>query len=169
MFFLSCSFTVAHDARCPMRCAIVIGVDRGRVGCLWRRRAMGIGRRRVVSDALRHCGLLVSGSCGGSLASLCRGDWWGARPVGCVWWRCAVGLGGWRVWLCWALLCRIMSCHVLPCRVASRCVMSCRVVSRHVMSGSFMSLTHLLSVLVDDKSCSLESLPRVYSSVVDKR
>ena len=92
------SFTDVHGrslsrgARCPVRCARRIGVDRGRVGCLWRRCAVGIGDgrvvseapccaagiggRRLVSDAVRRWDLRGACLCPVCLATLCRGDYW---------------------------------------------------------------------------------------------
>ena len=39
-------------ARCSIRCALKIGLDRGRLGGIFCRCAVGIGEGRVVSDAL---------------------------------------------------------------------------------------------------------------------
>ena len=66
-------------AICPMRCALRIGVDRGRLGGDVCRCAVGIGVGCVVSDAL------------------CCWDWWRARRFGRAWCRCAGGIGGRRV------------------------------------------------------------------------
>ena len=74
-------FTVAHGrarsravAMCPVRCAIVIGLDPGRVGGVLRRCVVGIGGRRVVSDARCQCDWRCACLCGVCLVLLCRGD-----------------------------------------------------------------------------------------------
>ena len=117
------------------------------VGSVWCRCTVGMGREHVVCV---ECSMAVPwGLVGGAsswvgLVSLCRRAWW----VSCV-------LGF------------LVSCQVVSCRVVSCHVLWCRVVWRHLMSLTrvvdFLSL-----ILVDDKSCWLESLPRVYATVVDK-
>ena len=80
-----------------MRCALRIGVDRGRLGGDLCRCAVGIGGGRVVSDALCRCdwGERVV------WVALCRCDWRARRRVGSAaplglagrascGWRCAV-------------------------------------------------------------------------------
>ena len=57
-----------------MRCALSIGLDRGRLGGDLSRCAMGIGGGRVVSDALRRWDWPGSGRSGGSVTSLGRLD-----------------------------------------------------------------------------------------------
>ena len=104
----------AHDgarsrafAVCPMRCAVRIGLDRGRLGGDLCRCAVGIGAGRVASDALCpcdsrgvcgmgsavplglagrawsgwRCAVVTSGK-GMVWVSLCHGDWWGERGLG---------------------------------------------------------------------------------------
>ena len=64
-----------------MRCAVVIGVDRGRLGGDFCRCAVGIGGGRVVSDSPGRCDLSGVCLCGVCLASLCLGDWWAEGGV----------------------------------------------------------------------------------------
>ena len=66
----------------------------------------------------------------------------------------------------------VMSFHVMSRHIASRLVISCRVMSTRVpLVGRFASLEsreHESLTRVDVKSCFLESLPRIYATVVDK-
>ena len=64
-----------------MRCAIVIGVDPGRVGVLWCRCVVRIGGTWLV-----WC-----------VVWLCHWDSWGGRSCWAVWCRCAAGIDGRRV------------------------------------------------------------------------
>ena len=84
--------------------SIVICVERVGVGVVLCRCAVGVGGRRVVSDALWHCDLRGMCLCGVCLVLLCGGDWWGVCSVGRVWRRCAVEIGGGHVvWVMWGV------------------------------------------------------------------
>ena len=133
-----------HGRMCPTRRAVVIGADRGRVGRVWCRCAVGFGGRPVVSDALRHCDLRGAGRVG---VVVPRGF------VGRVWCRRVLGIGRGRlvsvvcsvavlwgfvrgVWL-WACLVSLRRGDRWGARrvgcAGRRCVVSCHVVSRFVV------------------------------------
>ena len=145
------SFTLA---RCPMRCGIRIGVDRGRVGCLWRRCARwDWGGGRVL---LRVSGCTVPGEhvvwvvcsvavpCGLVGGASRLGVSGGAVPWGLVggvsFWVPLVslcrGAGGVSclVVLGFAESCQVLSCHLMSCHVLSCPVLSCSIASRRVAS-----------------------------------
>ena len=122
-------FGRSQNARvCPMRRAIVIGVNPGRVGCLGGVYSVAVG-----------CPV-------GRLVSLCGGDWWAACRVGFVGCR---GVCGERVesshvvllhlMSCLVVSCRVVSCRVGSGRVGSGRVGSCHFTSRHAMSCHVMS------------------------------
>ena len=64
-------------AVCPMRCALRIGLDGGRLGGALCRSAVGIGGGLVMSDALCRWDWPVSGLSGGSVTALFRWDYSG--------------------------------------------------------------------------------------------
>ena len=97
------------DARCPMSCAVVGGVDPGCLGVVLCLCAVGIGGRRVVSDALCHCHWRGAGSCGRDNVSLCRGALLGGLILlGASGVSVSCGLAG-GIWFGWCVVCL---CHV---------------------------------------------------------
>ena len=127
----------------------MIGVDRGRLGGVLCRCAVGIGGEHVVwvvCSVAVPWGLVWGASRWVCLAALCRRDWWGACRFGRVWCFCGVGLGGGRVVLGvsgviapWGLVggvsCLVVLEFAVSCQVVSCRIMSCRVVSRRVASS----------------------------------
>ena len=118
----------------PDACAIVFGVDPGRVGksCV----AVPFGFWAGVSRWAR-------------LVSLCLGNWWAACHVGCVGCSCVVGICGERVMSGHVVSRHVTSCHVVSCcvvsgRVVSGRVESCHAMSCHVVLGHLMLLPRVL-------------------------
>ena len=88
---------------CPMRCALRIGLEGGRLGgALWR------------------CAVVIAGESPVWVAPS-RCDWWGEPGLGGRAWsgrRCAVVIAGEGL-SCHIVSCRVVSCHVLSCPVGS--------------------------------------------------
>ena len=147
---------LAVGVSCPMRHAIVFCVERVCVGCVWRRRAVGIGPEHVVwvvCSVAVPWGLVGARPVGpipiaqhqthptplGVSGSVLWGLVGGAYRFRCVWCPGAVGIGGGSVVLGvsgfvvpWGLpggvSCLVVLGVAVSCQVVSCRVMSCRVV-----------------------------------------
>ena len=137
-----------------------------RVGCMWRRCAVGIGGGGVL---LAASGVAVPwGFVGSTSFGRCeawRRDWWGARRFWGVWCRCAVGLAGRRVVLgvsgvVIVLGFAIVSRRVVSCHVMSLTESLTRVPHRHRVTlgvRSEIMLCHVVVILCHVMSCDIMS------------